>query len=237
LQETEGRTIEAGPLRQMVNSTRRAGEQMRNATDMDFRCGVYALNSVARALKGPAYDPRQISRAPAPATGFSMTKLIELARQAGVDLIAAEWGKEKTLVVPSVVHWKENHYAAILAQRDDNYQVIDSVLGNNPRWLKLADIREEATGQFIVSRDKLPNGWRPLAAAETDHHLDLRCVWPGDQQGGQPEQPDVHLRLRCQQPFDQPVDAGQGHHDVWLRCGRQPDQYRVPAQSGHYVAV
>jgi hypothetical protein len=79
-----------------------------------------------------------------------------------------EWGNEKTLVVPCVVHWKENHYAAILARKNDSYEIIDSVFGNQPRWLKLTNIQEEASGYFIVRRDRIPEAWKALTTTETD---------------------------------------------------------------------
>ena len=166
--QAEGRTMEAGSLQQKVNSTRSAYDRMINSTDVSFRCGIYALNSVALALKNSAYDPKQLTMASAPATGFSMSKLVELAKRAKVDLVAAQWGKGKTLVVPSVVHWKENHYAAILAQRNDSYEVLDSALGRGSHWLKLASIQAEASGYFIVPGDKIPKDWQPLSATQTD---------------------------------------------------------------------
>jgi RHS repeat-associated protein len=168
LRETEHRTIGFGPWQQMLNSSRHAYTRMCNTTDVSFRCGAYALNSVIHALQGTAYDPSEIARVPAPVTGFSMSRLLEMAQRAGSDLIAAEWGGEKTLVVPCVVHWKQNHYATILAERNGTYKVLDPALNYRSRWLTLEDIQGEASGHFIVPRTKLPKHWRPLAKAETD---------------------------------------------------------------------
>jgi len=74
---------------------------------------------------------------------------------------------QQQLVVPAVVHWKGNHYAAILAQQGGLVEVADSIHGK-PRWLSTADVRKEASGYFLVPRDKTPATWRMVGAAEPD---------------------------------------------------------------------
>src|SRR5207249_302039 len=67
----------------------------------------------------------------------------------------------------SIIHWKQNHYAAILEEKNGRYLVVDPTFGK-PRWIKLADIQEEASGAFIVAKGSLPKSWRLLTTSETD---------------------------------------------------------------------
>jgi hypothetical protein len=151
--ETEGRIFDNGPLQQVVNATKEGYRMMHSDPGVCFKCGTFALNSVARELKGLSLDSRQILAVPSPKSGFSMTKLVELAEQSGLDLVPAQWSGEKDLVVPSVVHWKENHYAALLEQKNGAYLVMDPTFGK-PRWLSADAIQEEASGFFLVPKDK-----------------------------------------------------------------------------------
>jgi RHS repeat-associated protein len=166
-QETEGRTFDAGPLQQIVNSTREALSTMRTQPGICFRCGTFALLNIAKNIKGPTFDPATFLGIPSPATGFTMTKLLEIARQQGLDLLAVEWGADKTPVIPSIIHWKQDHYAAIMAERNGSFFVLDPTFGK-PKWLTRDVILQEASGQFLVPRNKLPAGWKTLGTAETD---------------------------------------------------------------------
>ena len=167
LQETEGRTLDRGPLSKFSTTpAANTGSCARGPTPASAAARSPWPVSPAR-FGGSAFNPGVLTRIPAPVTGFSMSRLVGLAHRVDLDLVAARWDDQKTLVVPSVVHWKDDHYAAILAERNGSYQVKDPLF-TKARWLRLDDIREEASGSFIVPKDKLPQGWTLLDRAETD---------------------------------------------------------------------
>lgn len=60
-----------------------------------------------------------------------------------------------------MIHWKFNHYAAILEKRNDRYLIADGIF-NHPRWMSLEAIQEEASGFFMVPADKLPASWKQV---------------------------------------------------------------------------
>ena len=163
--EAEGRVFENAQLQRMVNATRNACAGMSKATDLSFRCGVYALSRVAGAIKGSAANLHEIAREPSPSTGFSMAKLLELAQRAGLDLEAVQWEQPTAPIVPCVIHWKDRHYAAVIAERNGLYQVVDPVF-DKPRWIEAADILDEASGAFLIPKGRLSPAWKPLAAAQ-----------------------------------------------------------------------
>jgi RHS repeat-associated protein len=166
-EETRGRVFDGGPYQQIINGTKEGYHTMRTQPGICFKCGTFALGNVGRVLNGPKYSSKDIDETPSPTCGFSMTKLVELSDNAGLDLVPVEWSGDKKLVVPSVVHWKENHYAAIVAEKAGSYRVLDPTFGE-PRWLTAEQIEEEASGEFLVPKDKLSANWKPLTVAQTD---------------------------------------------------------------------
>jgi RHS repeat-associated protein len=166
LEESQGRAVVNPHLRQLLDTSRSDYKTMRASTDVSFRCGSYALMRLVRMQKGPSYANREIQQTPAPVTGFSLAKLAEMGQRAGLDVVAARWGGERKLAVPSVVHWKSGHYGAIVAERNGSYEVADAALGQAQRWLGAGYISEEASGFFIVPRDKLPKDWAIADASE-----------------------------------------------------------------------
>jgi RHS repeat-associated protein len=167
LDEARDRNFDEATLRIIVNNTRSEYKLMVNNTDVSFRCGAYALNDVFRALKVPALDMAKVMHTPSPVTGFSLNKVVEMAGRAGVPMVAAEWDSKAVPAVPSVVHWKNNHYAAIMAERNGMFQVMDLVIGK-PIWMSAADLQAEASGYFVVPKDKLPADWKLLTVNEAD---------------------------------------------------------------------
>jgi RHS repeat-associated protein len=166
-EETRGRVFDGGPYQQIINETREGFRTMRTQPGICFKCGTYALGNVGRVLKGPKFNSKEIDETPSPTCGFSMTKLLELSQEAGLDLVPVEWSGDKELVVPSVVHWKEDHYVAIVESRPGAYHVLDPTFGR-PRWLSAQQIEEEASGQFLIPKSKVPGQWKILQTAQTD---------------------------------------------------------------------
>ena len=50
-----------------------------------------------------------------------MAALMALVESNHLNMAAVERTEGDELIVPCVVHWKENHYAAIIAQKGDLY--------------------------------------------------------------------------------------------------------------------
>ncbi len=95
-----------------------------------------------------------------------MASLVDIAKQYGLHMVAVRRTAGQDLVVPSVVHWRQNHYAAILDRQDDNYLVSDPTFGTE-KWVSGEAINEEASGEFLVPAASLTNGWTQLARNET----------------------------------------------------------------------
>jgi hypothetical protein len=128
---------------------------MNAAPEWCYRCGGLALGLVGNALTGTRDYTRAVATLRAPPAGFSLYQLQELARGLGLDLEAVQWGEQPEIVVPSVVHWQDQHYAAIVAGHGNWYVVKDPTM-REPQRLHRSAILAEASGFFLVPKARAP---------------------------------------------------------------------------------
>ena len=139
--------------------------------EKSFRCGTLALRAVGEKLgieKGMIGDLVDV---PSGKRGFTMRQLIDLGRQRGIDMVGVEWAKGERLIIPTLIHWRQNHYAAVLEEfvgEDESlrYLVQDPTDGR-PKWLEMSEIGAEASG-FMLIPDTAKSQWRRLEEAELD---------------------------------------------------------------------
>ncbi len=162
-EQTKGRQMN-GAMRQIYDQCRESYSMMLTQPGKSYRCGTAALGAMVQAVfKTNNLD---ILEKPSPQTGFSMEMLLGLAKQNHYDFEAVQRPQgDASLVVPSVVHWKQNHYAAILARHGKLYEVSDPTFRLNT-WLTPDAINAECSGQFIVPSETKPNGWSILSSLE-----------------------------------------------------------------------
>ena len=73
--------------------------------------------------------------------------------------------KGAAFVVPSVVHWKVGHYAALIRKDGDNFLLEDPTFRNEIAATTAA-LEAETSGYFLVPPGDLPSGWRKVDATE-----------------------------------------------------------------------
>ena len=100
--------------------------------EMAFRCGTLALKAVGQTLQPTNQSLENLVNVPSPSNGFSVAALEDMANKYGLNLVAEKRTKGRDLIVPSIVHWRQNHYAAIIGQTNDQYRVIDPTFGKPP---------------------------------------------------------------------------------------------------------
>ncbi|MBI3192219.1 MAG: hypothetical protein HYZ36_06085, partial [Pedosphaera parvula] len=163
--ENSDRVLDQGPLSQMWSRTREAYAMMRVRPEIAYRCGTFAMANVGRVLYGEQVNPRPLWREPSPPVGFTLAALTDFSLKHNLNLVAVHRGESLDLVVPSVVHWAQDHYAAIVEQVGDLYKVVDPTFGE-PVWLEAEAINAEASGYLLVHAQQVPAGWRVVPAAE-----------------------------------------------------------------------
>jgi RHS repeat-associated protein len=164
LQSVQGRPF-IGTASQRIIRAREGLWAMKNRPEIAFRCGPLALYRIKLTVdpKNPAAE--LIRNAASTQRGCSLPQVTELSRKIGLTYQMAFRQKDAPLVVPSVVHWKVGHYAALTRQVGDNYLLEDPTFGNTV-WATRTALDQETSGYFLIPPGPLPKGWRPVEPIE-----------------------------------------------------------------------
>jgi RHS repeat-associated protein len=164
-QETQGRTLDSGPLQQLFNRSQEAFGQMVSSPEWAHRCGWGALHSAAQVLHPGDNRLSSLIGEAATREGLSLQNLAATSARLGVPMIPVQVPGARSLPVPSVVHFQVGHFGTIIARRGDRYLLADSAL-DQPAWVSFAEILAEASGFFLVPADSVPSNGRRLAIQE-----------------------------------------------------------------------
>jgi len=140
-----------------VGAHARSGRADAIPAGISYRCGTFALYRAAAALK-LSYDPRPLIGTPSPTNGFSMQALADLSGRLGLGFVAVQRQSGAFIPVPSVVHWSQNHYAAIAGREGDLFKIVDPTFAG-PRYMSADTINAEASGAFMVQAGQVPPGF------------------------------------------------------------------------------
>jgi RHS repeat-associated protein len=157
-----------GTAAQLITDSHTGLYDMVYHPDESFRCGPLAL---MRILKYGDAQPspmalRVLDQSPSTDHGLSLSAVEQIAARAGMHYQAAFRSPGAEIIVPAVAHWKVGHYAAVVGRANNGrYLVQDTTFGEDIR-VSEATLNEEASGYFLVPAGPLPEGWRPVSAAE-----------------------------------------------------------------------
>ncbi len=133
-----------------------------------FLCGPSALRLIALATKAKV-DLDKLVAAKSTRQGFSLAQLKQLADESGMSYQMARRAPGSAILTNSVVHWKLNHYGALLREDNGRYLVKDSTFSHlfgQDLWISQATLEEESDGYFIVPAGPLPPGWTSVGTEE-----------------------------------------------------------------------
>lgn len=187
--EGEGRAF-VSSAGEKVRMAKEGYWRMQHEPEHSFRCGPMALGSLRKPL-GLAAAPN-LDQALSTQQGTSLLQNWQWAQAAHMDLQMAYRAPGSAIVVPSLVHWKAGHFAALVKREGDRFLLQDPTFGEE-LWVSQAALDDEASGYQLVRADKLAKGWRPVTEAEG------RTVWGKGDVGGSnhqcatpPTTPDCH---------------------------------------------
>lgn len=159
-----------GGTSERISLAREALSLMQHQPGISFRCGPLALQSIQRSLNPEAPCDVAILDSASTTQGFSLLQVADLSKKVGLNYQVAVRGKAGAFVVPSVVHWKVGHYAALVRQVGDRFLLEDPTFGNTV-WATKQALENETSGYFLVPPGKLPPDWRAADIAEA------KSVW------------------------------------------------------------
>ena len=131
---------------------------MINRPEMSFRCGSLALHSINHSIHPKNSQSNIIDATKSTELGISLHQLSKISHIIGLDFQMAFRNKDAELIVPSVVHFKLEHFVAIIGRDGDKYQLQDSTLKDN-MWITKETLEAECSGYFLIPPGKLAEGW------------------------------------------------------------------------------
>lgn len=163
LKELEARQL-YGSTTQKVVRAREALWLIRNRPENSFRCGLLALASIS-----PSKDHFKLERYRAGKSGLSLTELEHLSHKTGQALRMAQREAGGEFAVPSIIHWRVDHYSALVDRQElygRVFYLVDNPLFEGKRWVSREALEEETTGYALISTGALPAGWRAVTPSE-----------------------------------------------------------------------
>lgn len=168
LKQIDQRIIK-GPSNERIANMKRASWLMKNRPEVSFMCGPYALNRL-RLVSDTANKRNNTLTQTIKSTpkGFSLSELQQMASNAGMKYQMAFRNPGATVILNAVVHWKLEHYSALLKLENGHYQCEDATMGTYGKefWLTAAALDSSASGYFLVPIGALPAGWRKVSIDE-----------------------------------------------------------------------
>jgi RHS repeat-associated protein len=166
LEEIKDRPL-IGGASELVSHARMGLWIMDNDPERGFMCGPYALKQIAQF--NPDKPTFKLLPPKTPRNGFSLLELREAAANSGIKYQMAKRKPGSPIILNSVIHWKLNHYSALLKEKNGVYLIQDSTFSDfygRELWISKEALEEESDGYFLVPEGSLPAGWQSVTFEE-----------------------------------------------------------------------
>ena len=175
-----------GAATELVAGAREGLWMMKNKPERSLRCGPLAVNRIRAFLDPSKRGDVRILQTRSGKKGMSLVEVRDYSRLVGLNFQMAKRSLGAKMILPSVLHWKLGHYAALVQQKNGLFQIEDSAYGRD-LWVTQNAIDEETSGYYLVPPGKLPTGWTPVSDKEGG------TIWGKGQTSG----PDPHRDGPC----------------------------------------
>jgi hypothetical protein len=126
--------------------------------------------------KKPFQRHEKLDQFPATHDGASLADIQDLADQTDLELQRARRvDPNAEIPMPSLVHLKAGHFAALVGERNGRFKFDDPLLGGEV-WMSREAFEEEISGFFLLEQGRLPEGWRAASRGETEP-VRGKCVY------------------------------------------------------------
>jgi len=164
LREIGGRPL-MGSATEKVTAAREGVWMMHNEPGNAFKCGPFALDRIRASQHATTAPDPKVLASQSTDHGMSLDQIWKLSADLGMNYQMAKRSPGAEVIVPSVVNWKANHYAALVREEHGRYVVEDPTFGD-PILVSKAALDAESTGYFLIPNSNLPEGWTSVAANE-----------------------------------------------------------------------
>lgn len=187
LKSVEGRGF-VGAATERITGAHEGLWNMQNRPEVSFKCGPYALQQILKSDQSLLTSAgtnalTEIFNFPSTQRGVSLPQVAELSKKVGLNYQMAfrvplsrssttlspsdgeRDGVRGAFIIPSVVHWKVGHYAAMVREEGGRFLLQDPTFGNEV-WATREALEAETSGYFLIPPGALPPGWRSVDGQE-----------------------------------------------------------------------
>ncbi len=161
----------------------------RNNPGIGYLCGPMALKSLLLAIGRPEEQLGFLDDYRSGPHGVSLEEVATLATKAKLDFHLVHRDAAQPIPIPSVVHWRVSHFAAIIGERNGRYHIKDPTFGHD-LWVTRGALDTEGTGYFLALGKQDTGPWRQVASEEASHVRGMGSVGDVKPDSDTPEDPD-----------------------------------------------
>lgn len=172
-QQADNRDM-TGIAREKMTRSRLGRDQMRMEPGESFKCGPLALERILSFIKGSPVAPEAIEQFQSTPQGTSLLEVKRLAGVVGMRMQVVKGVVGEQMPLPAVVHWRLNHYSALLKIEKGRCLVQDGTMDaihGREMWIPLTALQEESSGYFVVPEGQLPAMYAPVGDEEAAQHF------------------------------------------------------------------
>ncbi len=165
LKESQARPLQ-GPATEAIAGARDGLWLMRNEPGVAYLCGPMAIKNILEFQGADRSSIARISAVRSSPHGVTLDTVGKLAQQVKLPYAIARRSPGTPIPLPAVVHWKINHYAAIVAEENGQYHLKDPTFGRD-LWISKAALEAETSNYFLIPKQAVKQpGWKTVAQAE-----------------------------------------------------------------------
>jgi YD repeat-containing protein len=154
-----GDRLLSGSASEALDGARQGYWKMRNEPGVAYLCGPMALKNLMLQQGASPERIGFLNDYRSGPRGVTLAEVAKLAEQGGLAFRLAYREPGQPVPVPSVVHWKVSHFAAIVAEENGYFHVKDPTFGTD-LWVTRAALESEGSGYFLVPKPELTPGLR-----------------------------------------------------------------------------
>jgi RHS repeat-associated protein len=158
-----------GSAEQKINAARKGDSCMNKNPGIAYKCGPFALEGVLSALSGKSVHSPELYKVQSSVKGTNLAQLKKWSNDLGLHYQIAKKDPGAPAIVPSVMHWKLGHFAALMKKEKDRYITKDPTFSIDGKMaLSQAALDVETDGYFLVPGGTLPSGWNAVTDSEAE---------------------------------------------------------------------
>jgi len=160
----------------------------RNNPGIGYLCGPMALKNLLLALGRPEDQVRFLDDYRSGPHGVSLAEVAALATRAKLDFALVHRDADQPIPIPSVIHWKVSHFAAIIGEQNGRYHIKDPTFGHD-LWVTRGALDSEGSGYFLALGKPKASPWRLVASEEASHVRGMGYTNDNDPDDDTPDDP------------------------------------------------